>query len=181
MCQSRYLNLPRRGATNPVVLGVRNIASWEYVMSQSLVKNLIHLVYSTKNHQPWVTKAHRSSLFSYQAGIYQEWDSPALAIGGAKVHVQALFALSRNHALKKIVEAVKKGSSKWAKTDGPKNPDFYWQAGYGAFSVSQSNVGAVQRYIENQEEHHRKITFQDELRALYNRHGIAFDERYVWD
>jgi putative transposase len=150
-------------------------------MSQSLLKNLVHLVFSTKNRHSRITKAHRKELYAYQAGIYQEWDSPALVIGGVEDHVHALFALSRNHALKKIVEEVKKGSSKWAKIDGPKNPDFYWQAGYGAFSVSQSNVGAVQRHIENQEAHHRKITFQDELRALYNRHGIAFDERYVWD
>ena len=150
-------------------------------MSQSLVKNLIHLVYSTKLRQPWVDGAFREELFAYQAGIYKEWDSPALVIGGAEDHVHALFALSKNHPLKKIVEEVKKGSSKWVKIAGSKNPDFHWQAGYGAFSVSQSNLDAVKRYIENQEEHHRKITFQDELRALLRRHGIAFDERFVWD
>ncbi len=150
-------------------------------MSQSLVKNLIHLVYSTKNRQPWISKAHRDALFAYQAGIFKAWESPALVIGGAADHVHALFALSKNHALKTIVEEVKKGSSKWMKTDGPGNADFFWQAGYGAFSVSQSNVDRVRRYIENQEEHHRTMTFQDELRALFRRHGIEFDERYVWD
>ena len=150
-------------------------------MSQSLVKNLIHLVYSTKHRQPWIPKDHRDGLFAYQAGIFKEWDSPALVIGGVEDHVHALFALSKNHPLKKIVEEVKKGSSKWMKIDGPKNPDFHWQAGYAAFSVSHSNVGEVKRYIENQEEHHRKMTFQDELRALFRRHGIEFDERYVWD
>ena len=86
-------------------------------------------------------------------------------IGGVEDHVHSLFALSKNHALKKIVEEVKKGSSKWVKSDGPKNRDFHWQAGYGAFSVSQSNLEDVKRYIENQEEHHRRMTFQDELRA----------------
>ena len=150
-------------------------------MSQSLVKNLIHLVYSTKQRKPWIASAHREELFAYQAGIYQEWDSPALVIGGAEDHVHALFALSKNHALTKIVEEVKKGSSKWAKIEGPKNSYFYWQAGYGAFSVSQSNVDEVRRYIETQEERHRKMTFQDELRALCRRHGIAIDERYVWN
>ncbi len=150
-------------------------------MSQSLVKNRIHLVYSTKHRPPRIDKDHRDGLFAYQAGIFNEWDSPALVIGGVEDHVHALFALSKNHALKTIVEEVKKGSSKWMKTDGPKNPDFYWQAGYGAFSVSQSNSDAVRRYIEDQEEHHRKMTFQDELRALLRRHGIAFDERYLWD
>jgi putative transposase len=150
-------------------------------MSQSLVKNLIHLVYSTKRRQPWIAKTLSDRLFAYQAGIYSEWDSPEIVIGGAEDHVHALFALSKNHPLKKIVEEVKKGSSKWAKIAGPKNPDFRWQAGYGAFSVSQSNLDEVERYIENQEDHHRRITFQDELRALFRRHGIAFDERYVWD
>ncbi len=150
-------------------------------MGQSLVKNLIHLVYSTKHHRPWLAKDHRDGLFAYQAGIFKEWDRPALAIGGAEDHVHALFALSKNHALSKVVEEVKKGSSKWMKTAGPMNSDFQWQAGYGAFSVSESNSDAVRRYIENQEEHHRKMTFQDELRALFRRHGIGFDERYVWD
>ena len=150
-------------------------------MSQSLVKNLIHLVYGTKHRQPWIAKNHRDGLFAYQAGIFQEWDSPALVIGGVEDHVHALFALSKNHALAKIVEEVKKGSSQWMKIDGPKNRNFHWQAGYAAFSVSQSNRDAVQQYIKNQEEHHRKMTFQDELRALLRRHGITFDERYVWD
>ncbi len=150
-------------------------------MSQSLVTNLLHLVYSTKNREPLIPEEHREALFAYQAGIFKEWDSPALKIGGVADHVHALFSLSKNHALIKIVEAVKKGSSKWMKTDGPKIAGFYWQAGYAAFSVSQSNVEAVIQYIETQQEHHRKISFQDELRALLTRHKIAFDERYVWD
>ena len=83
--------------------------------------------------------------------------------------------------VKKIVEEVKKGSSKWMKAEGGGGVDFYWQNGYAAFSVSQSNADEVRRYIENQAEHHRRMTFQDELRALFQRHGIEFDERYVWD
>jgi REP element-mobilizing transposase RayT len=150
-------------------------------MSQSLVKNLVHLVYSTKNREPWIPKEHRDGLYAYQAGIFKEWDSPALIIGGVEDHVHALFSLSKNHALKKIVEEVKKGSSKWMKSDGPRNPFFYWQAGYGAFSVSESNGEAVKRYIAKQEEHHQQRTFQDELRELFRLHGIEFDERYVWD
>lgn len=150
-------------------------------MSQSLVKNLIHLVYSTKCRHSWLSQEHRGGLFAYQAGIFKEWESPALVIGGAEDHVHALFCLSKNHALKKIVEEVKKGSSKWMKTEGPRIAEFYWQAGYGAFSVSQSNVESVTRYIESQVEHHRKLTFQEELRALFLRHGVEFDERYVWE
>jgi putative transposase len=120
-------------------------------------------------------------LFAYKAGIFKEWESPALLIGGVEDHVHALFSLSKNHALKKVVEEVKKGSSKWMKRDGPKNGAFCWQAGYAAFSVSQSSSDGVKRYIENQDEHHRKMTFQDELRVLFRRHQIEFDERYLWD
>lgn len=150
-------------------------------MSQSLVKNLVHLVYSTKQREPWIPKEHRDALFAYQAGIFKEWESPALVIGGVEDHVHALFSLSKNHPLKKIVEEVKKGSSKWMKSDGPRIAQFSWQAGYAGFSVSQSSVETVQRYIEGQDEHHRKMAFQDELRALFKRHKIEFDERYVWD
>jgi putative transposase len=150
-------------------------------MSQSLVKNLIHLVYSTKDRRPLITDSVRDGLFAYQAGVFKQWDSPALVIGGVEDHVHALFSLSKNHALKTIVEEVKKGSSKWIKTQGVSFQNFYWQTGYGAFSVSQSNVEAVIHYIETQAEHHKQLTFQDELRALYQRHGIAYDERYVWD
>ena len=96
-------------------------------MSQSLVKNLIHLVYSTKHRQPWIAKDHRDGLFAYQAGIFKEWDSPTLVIGGMEDHVHALFALSKNHPLKRIAEEVKKGRSKWMKIAGPKNPAFTGQ------------------------------------------------------
>ena len=98
-------------------------------MSQSLVKNLVHLVYSTKNRRLWIPEECRAGLFAYQAGIFQEWESPARdrRSGGPR---HALFSLSKNHALKKVVEEVKKGSSKWIKIHGPRNPEFYWQAGY---------------------------------------------------
>jgi len=150
-------------------------------MSQSLVKNLVHLVYSTKHREPLIPTKCREVLFAHQAGIFTQWESPALVIGGVEDHVHALFALSKNHPLKKVVEEVKKGSSKWMKSDGPRIQQFSWQAGYAGFSVSQSSVDTVRRYIERQDEHHRKMGFQDELRALFNRHGVGFDERYVWD
>jgi len=150
-------------------------------MPQSLVKNLLHLVFSTKHRELWIPPTVRERLYAYQAGIFKEWDSPALAIGGVEDHVHVLFALSKNHPLTKIVEEVKKGSSKWMKREGTLNADFYWQNGYAAFSVSQSSAGAVKRYIEIQEQHHRKMTLQDELRALLKRHQVAFDEQYLWD
>ena len=150
-------------------------------MSQSLAKNLIHLIYSTKNRAPCFDRDVQVHLFAYQAGILNEWESPALVIGGVSDHVHALFALSKNHALAKVIEELKKGSSKWLKTQGSEFRDFHWQAGYGAFSVSQSNVDEVRRYIEQQEEHHRVRSFQEEFLAFLKRHGMEYDERYLWD
>ena len=151
-------------------------------MSQSLVKNYLHLVFSTKLRNAWLPVDCRSKLFAYQSGILKNLDSTVVEINGVEDHVHILFLLSKNHALKTVIEEVKKGSSKWMKTlDGTKNVNFYWQGGYGAFSVSQSKVEVVRKYIQNQEEHHRKVTFQDELRELFRLHEIDFDERYGWD
>jgi putative transposase len=140
-------------------------------MGQSLVKNLVHLVYSTQHRNPWIHKEVQKDLAAYQQGIFQMWDSPALIIGGVEDHIHALFSLSKNHALKTVVEEVKKGSSKWMKTEGPQNKDFYWQNGYAAFSVCQSGLEDVSNYIRT----------QDELRLLFRKHQIEFDERYLWD
>lgn len=151
-------------------------------MPQSLVQNLVHMVFSTKHRMPWIPEGMRDRLYAYQAGIYKQWESPALAIGGVDDHVHSLISLSKNHALKKAVEEVKKGSSKWMKTDsGMGNLEFYWQNGYAAFSVSHTNCERVKRYIHNQHEHHRQKTFQEELREFFRSQGIEFDERYVWD
>ena len=150
-------------------------------MSQSLSMNLVHLIYSTKNRIPCFGPDIRPALFKYQAGIFREWGSPAIEIGGEKDHVHALFVLSKNHALCKIIEEVKKGSSKWMKTQGSAFQDFCWQGGYGAFSVSQSHVSDVRAYILRQEEHHRTMTFQEEFRKFLERYGIEYDDRYVWD
>ena len=96
-------------------------------------------------------------------------------------HVHILFSLSKNYPLMKIVEEVKKGSSKWIKTKGPAFHKFQWQNGYGGFSVSQSGVDAVKRYIAGQEEHHRSVTFQEEFGKFLRKYQIEYDERYVWD
>jgi REP element-mobilizing transposase RayT len=149
-------------------------------MPQSLVRNLIHLIYSTKDRAPFLHPAVRPDLHAYIAGIFQNWDSPALVIGSVEDHVHALFGLSKNQPLSKVVEEVKRGSSKWIKTRGPEYADFYWQNGYGAFSVSPSLVEAVTHYIAHQEEHHSKQSFQEEFREFCRRHGVEFDERYVW-
>ena len=160
----------------------RNISAQTVVesMVQSLAKNTIHLIFSTKGRHPWLKDAIRPRLYAYLAGIFEQWDSPVLVIGGYDDHVHALFVLSKNHPLKKIVEEVKKGSSKWIKTVDGGLAEFSWQDGYGAFSVSESNVPEVRKYIESQADHHHRMTFQDELRQLLARHGMTVDERYLW-
>jgi len=150
-------------------------------MAQSLAKNILHLIFSTKNREPILTADIRPKLHSYMGGILRQWESPAILMNSVADHIHILFYLSKNHALKKVVEEVKKGSSKWIKTKGPHFAKFYWQAGYGAFSVSQSNVHVVKRYVENQEGRHRKVGFQDEFRTFLRKHEIEYDERHVWD
>lgn len=151
-------------------------------MPQSLAKNLIHLVFSTKGRRPWLPEQVRQPLFAYQAGILRTLQSPAVVIGGVEDHVHMLLALSKNVTLADVVREVKRGSSKWMKSaEGTGNEGFGWQNGYAAFSVSESKVDQVRLYVESQAEHHRRLSFQEELRALLERHRIEFDERYLWD
>jgi REP element-mobilizing transposase RayT len=150
-------------------------------MSQSLARLHVHLVFSTKRRVPFLSDAVRESLHRYIAVVLQDLGCPATLINSVEDHVHVLFELSRTLAVSAVVEAVKRSSSKWIKTPGAEFAEFAWQAGYGAFAVSESNVMSVREYIVGQREHHRKRTFQDEHRAFLDRHGIAFDERYVWD
>ena len=113
--------------------------------------------------------------------MLERLNSPAILINGLEDHVHILCLLSRSIAIKDLIEESKTSTSKWIKTKGLQYREFYWQPGYGAFSVSESNVEEVKRYIANQEEHHRTVTFQEEFRKLCERHGVLIDERYVWD
>jgi putative transposase len=150
-------------------------------MPQSLSRILIHLIFSTKNRVPVLAPEIRAELYPYLASGLQENACPVLQIGGTEDHIHLLFGLSRTWTVAQVVEEVKVSSSKWIKTKGQAFADFHWQAGYGAFSVSQSNATAVVRYIQNQMEHHRKTTFQEEYQNFLRRHGVVYDERYVWD
>jgi putative transposase len=150
-------------------------------MPQSLSRILIHLVFSTKNRERVLTPAIQAELHRYLAGTLDNIDCPSLRVGGVEDHVHLFFGLSRTRTIADVVETVKTSSSKWIKTKGAQFRGFHWQLGYGAFSVSQSDADAVIAYIRNQEQHHQKMTFQDEYRRLLNRYGVAFDERYVWD
>ena len=149
-------------------------------MPQSLARNLIHLVFSTKNREPHITPGFREDLFAYLAGILNARRCPAITVGGVADHVHLLFVLAKTAPLCDVVEDVKNDSSKWAKGNGGP-ADFYWQTGYGAFSVSPRDEGRVVGYIARQEEHHSRATFQDEMRLMLNQAGIEYDERYVWD
>lgn len=150
-------------------------------MPQSLSSILIHLVFSTKNREPYITTEIEPELHAYLAAVFRESSSPALTINGTANHVHTLFTLSRTVTVAEIAEEVKKRSSKWAKTKGGAYRNFQWQSGYGAFSVSQSNVAAVKKYIARQKEHHRRKTFEEEYRSFLEKYGVAYDERYVWD
>ncbi len=153
----------------------------ERIMGQSLAKNLIHLIYSTKDRRAVLDEPVREELHRYAAGILANVDSPALVIGSVADHIHILFNLHRTKALADVVMELKRGSSKWLKTKGERFADFAWQNGYGAFSVSQSSLEQVRNYILAQSEHHKHTGFQEELRAFLCRYEIAFDEQYVWD
>jgi putative transposase len=145
-------------------------------------QNILHLIFSTKNREPLlVNQRHSPTPALLHGGILRQWDSPAILMNSVADHIHILFCLSKNHALKKVVEVVKKGSSKWIKTQGPELAKFFWQAGYGSFSVSQSSVRGARGYIERQEAHHRKVGYQDEFRSFLERYEIDYNERYVWD
>ena len=151
-------------------------------MPQSLSDVLIHLVFSTKNRVPFLKSADvREHLNAYVVGTLENLDCPSIITRSVDDHIHILCHLSRTMTIAQLVKEIKATSSAWLKEQDPRLHDFYWQAGYGAFSVSRSNVGQVKQYIANQEEHHRTRTFQEEFRLLLERHGIKFDERYVWD
>jgi REP element-mobilizing transposase RayT len=148
-------------------------------MPQSLANILIHVIWSTKERRPLIADDVRPQLHGYMAGILKNIDSPALVINSVADHAHILCQLSKNIAACKLVEEVKKSSSKWMKEQGV--GDFSWQNGYGVFSVSQSNADNVRKYIEGQAEHHKKRDFKDEFREFCKKYNVAIDERYVWD
>lgn len=150
-------------------------------MAQSLASILVHLVFSTKHREPFIKSEIEPNLHAYLAVVFRECKCPSLIVGGMPDHVHALFSLHRTQPISDVVEEVKKRSSKWMKTNGEEYRQFQWQGGYGAFSVSQSAAQAVKNYIANQKQHHRKITFQDEFRALLKKYEVEYDEKYVWD
>jgi len=151
-------------------------------MAQSLSNILIHTVFSTKDRHPFLRDSNlREELHRYLGGILTNLACPPIIVGGVEDHVHILCSLSRTCEAAAMVKELKRGSSLWLKTKSPELQNFAWQNGYGIFSIGYSQIEAARQYIVKQEEHHRAISFQDELRELLQRYGIAFDERYVWD
>ena len=151
-------------------------------MAQSLAKILLHMVFSTKERQPFLRdQALREELHRYLGGILTNLECQPLIVGGVEDHVHLLFAHSRTATVADVVKELKRGSTVWLKTKSPALTEFAWQNGYGVFSIGQSQVEDVRAYIAGQEVHHRKISFQEEFHRLLQRYEIAFDERYVWD
>jgi REP element-mobilizing transposase RayT len=150
-------------------------------MPQSLVSLHVHLIFSTKNRDPFITADLAPRLFGYIGGITREKGSVLLAAGGMADHVHLLVSLGRESCVADLVRDVKSNSPRWVHDTFPDRSQFAWQAGYGAFAVSVSMVDKVRAYISDQERHHRRRTFQDEFREFLKAHEIAWDERYVWD
>ncbi len=148
-------------------------------MPQSLAKILVHVVFSTKNRAPIIAPQIRALVHAYITGILENVRCPSLRTGGTTDHVHILFSLARTRTVADVVEEIKTGSSKWMKQQGI--PGFFWQNGYGAFSIGESQLRAAIEYVARQEEHHRHLTFEEEVRRLLHRYGVPYDERYVWD
>jgi len=150
-------------------------------MPQSLSNVMIHLIFSTKNREPFIAPGIERDLHRYMAAIFKAHESPALTINGTQDHIHALFTLSRTQTIAGLIEEVKKESSKWMKRQGTPFKNFYWQTGYGTFSIGNSGRETCLKYIANQKPHHREKSFQDEYRMFLRKYNIKYDERYVWD
>ena len=150
-------------------------------MPQSLSNVYVHITFSTKKRHPFIDDNIKEELWSYIGGICKEMECYPVRVGGHNNHVHICCLLSKKITQIKLLEEVKKASSKWIKTKGIQYSKFYWQDGYGIFSVNPSEVEKVVEYIENQHEHHKKRTFQQELLAFLKKYKMEYDERYLWD
>ena len=150
-------------------------------MSHTHCRLLFHVVFGTKERRAALRGEMKADLLAYMGGIVRQLGGRALMIGGTEDHVHLLINLRARLALADAVRLVKSNSSRWVHQRWPGRAGFAWQAGYGAFSVSESNREALCRYIAAQQDHHRKTSFRDELVALLKRHGISYDEEHLWD
>lgn len=150
-------------------------------MSQSLSDIILHIVFSTKERRSFIDSNIENELHSYLTKVCKTLDSPVIQINGMPDHVHILLILGKNIALSKLISEIKSNSSRWIKTKGNQYNDFSWQSGYGVFSISRRNIDSIINYISSQKEHHKKITFKDELIKLLKKGNLKFDEKYLWD
>ena len=149
-------------------------------MAHSYTSIMVHYIFSTKNREKIITPDLETRLWPYMGGIARENNMKALNIGGMSDHAHVFLSLPSTLAVAKAIQLIKGGSSKWVSETFPTQRNFEWQEGYGAFSVSISHADETIAYINNQKEHHRTRTFQEEYLAFLKKHGIEYDERYVW-
>ncbi|MEI8114804.1 MAG: transposase [Bacteroidia bacterium] len=149
-------------------------------MSQSLSKLYIHLIFHIKNSQVPIRQEEKKVLYAYIGTILKDNGSIPILINGTNDHMHILCVMSKNSSLASLVEEIKRHSSRWIKTMDPHYKQFAWQGGYAGFSVSQSIHDKTKRYIANQEEHHKKMTFREELLVFLKEYEIEYDERYLW-
>jgi len=150
-------------------------------MTQSLSLVIVHFIFSTKGRCPLLGPDVRPDLHAYTATVVRNLGCQAYRVGGVEDHVHLAIRLSRTLSIAELMQEVKTTTSKWMKTQSPQHVDFGWQRGYAAFSVGPSDLNALITYIDNQEQHHRTRSFQDELRMFLKKYGVQFDEAYVWD
>ena len=149
-------------------------------MAQTLVSLLVHIVFSTKNRANLITPEIEPELFPYMTGILKNHESPCLAINGTANHVHLLISQSKNTALSDLIGELKRDSSKWIKTKGAAFRNFHWQDGYGGFSIGQSNMVDLKRYITRQKQRHKAASFEAEFLGLLEKYEVEYDERYLW-
>jgi REP element-mobilizing transposase RayT len=149
-------------------------------MPQSLSYVLVHLIFSTKGRRPLLTDAIRGEVHAYLASVIGS-ENICVRVGGVSDHVHVALYIGRTESMSKLVERLKVSSSKWIKTKGPKFAKFGWQRGYAAFSVGLCDRAALVRYIDGQGVHHQRRDYQSEMRAMFAKYGVAFDEKFVWD
>jgi putative transposase len=150
------------------------------LMASTFTNLLYHIVFSTKHREPLITTVVRPELYRYLGGIVRGEGGTLLEMGGMPDHIHLVTKFKADTSVAQMLRTIKAGSSKWA-NERPGALRFGWQAGYAAFSVSESQVASVIEYVRSQEQHHRKMSFQEEYVALLKRHGIDYDERYLWD
>ncbi len=150
-------------------------------MPQSLAKVCTHIVFSTKYRQPLIDEKIENELHRYLGGLCNKFECIPIKVGGYVDHIHILCVMSRKISIMKLLEEIKKNSSRWIKTKGKEYEGFYWQDGYGIFSVNPSELEIVVKYISNQKLHHENKNFQDEYRGFLRKYNVEYDERYVWE